>query len=72
MTRTLPIWMSVIIGCMITPAGAVETIESTGKVDSVTVYRGQAYVTRLVDVPGPSGLREATRMALAEISSGKP
>lgn len=29
-----------------------------GKIDEVTVYRGQALVTRLVDVPGPAGLRE--------------
>ena len=29
-----------------------------GKIDAVTVYRGQALVTRLVDVAGPVGLRE--------------
>ena len=29
-----------------------------GKIEAVTVYRGQALVTRLVDVPGPAGLKE--------------
>lgn len=29
-----------------------------GVVDAVTVYRGQALVSRRVDVPGPAGLRE--------------
>lgn len=29
-----------------------------GKVEAVTVYRGQAMVTRLIDLPGPSGLHE--------------
>ncbi len=33
-------------------------VETRGAVDSVTVYRGQALVTRLVDVPGPAGLKE--------------
>jgi len=29
-----------------------------GKVEAVTVYRGQAMVTRMIDLPGPSGLHE--------------
>ncbi len=39
---------------------AKESSEPTahGTIDEVTVYRGQALVTRLVDVPGPAGLRE--------------
>jgi len=32
--------------------------EIRGTIDSVTVYRGQALVTRSVAVPGPGGLRE--------------
>ncbi|HVT89260.1 MAG TPA: mucoidy inhibitor MuiA family protein [Tepidisphaeraceae bacterium] len=44
-------------------AGAVE---SRGKVDAVTVYRGQALVTRLVDVPGPAGLKEMVVVDLPE------
>jgi hypothetical protein len=32
--------------------------EPTGKIDAVTVYRGQALITRVVDVPAPAGLRE--------------
>lgn len=34
------------------------TAEVKGKVDAVTVYRGQALVTRLVEIPGPAGLKE--------------
>jgi hypothetical protein len=30
----------------------------TGTIDAVTVYRGQAQVARLIDVPGGAGLRE--------------
>ncbi|HEX3998423.1 MAG TPA: mucoidy inhibitor MuiA family protein [Pirellulales bacterium] len=37
-----------------------------GKIDEVTVYRGQALVTRLVDVPGPAGLREIVVTDLPE------
>ena len=37
---------------------AAQTVEIQGKLDAVTVYRGQALVTRLVEVPGPAGLRE--------------
>lgn len=32
--------------------------ETAGAIEAVTVYRGQALVTRVVDVPGPAGLRE--------------
>src|SRR5437868_3190170 len=37
---------------------AAEPAQTEGKVDSVTVYRGQALVTRVADLPGPAGLRE--------------
>jgi len=40
------------------PSTWAATHESPGRIDAVTVYRGQALVTRLVDVPGPPGLRE--------------
>src|SRR5687768_5473934 len=36
----------------------VKSLEVKGLIDSVTVYRGQALVARVVDVPGPGGLRE--------------
>jgi hypothetical protein len=39
-------------------ARADNPLEARGKIDSVTVYRGEALVTRLVDVPGPAGLKE--------------
>ena len=37
---------------------AADPVTVTGKVDAVTVYRGEALVTRLVDLPGPAGLKE--------------
>ena len=35
-----------------------DPLETPGRLDEVTVYRGQALVTRLAEVPGPAGLRE--------------
>ena len=46
------------VGCLVATVQAGETVEATGRVDAVTVYRGQAYVTRVVEIPGPAGLRE--------------
>jgi hypothetical protein len=43
-----------------------EPASTKGKIDEVTVYRGQALVTRLVDVPGPAGLREIVVSDLPE------
>jgi len=49
------------------PAAKKDTAFSTkGKLDEVTVYRGQALVTRLVEVPGPAGLREVVVTELPE------
>ena len=39
-------------------ANDTEQLQLRGRVDAVTVYRGQALVTRVVEIPGPSGLRE--------------
>ena len=36
-------------------AMAADPIPLHGKIDSVTIYRGQALVTRLVDVTAPGG-----------------
>jgi hypothetical protein len=47
-----------IVAAAALPARAAETLETAGTVDAVTVYRGQALVTRIVEVPGPAGLRE--------------
>jgi hypothetical protein len=47
-------------------AGAAEPLSVTGKIDAVTVYRGQALVTRVVDVPGPGGLRDIVVTGLPE------
>jgi hypothetical protein len=43
-----------------------ESYSTKGKLDEVTVYRGQALVTRLVEVPGPAGLREVVVSDLPE------
>ncbi len=48
----------VVIVSVAAQAGAVEPLIGAGEVDAVTVYRGQALVTRVVEVPGPAGLRE--------------
>lgn len=37
---------------------SAQPIESRGVISDVTVYRGQALVTRSVDLPGPAGLKE--------------
>lgn len=37
---------------------AVEPLALKGKIDAVTVYRGQALVTRIIDIPSPVGLTE--------------
>jgi uncharacterized protein (TIGR02231 family) len=42
------------------------SFSTKGKLDEVTVYRGQALVTRLVEVPGPAGLREVVVTELPE------
>jgi hypothetical protein len=56
----------VVVGCLPCAAQAVEIMETRGKVDAVTVYRGQALVTRLVDLPGPAALREVVVTDLPE------
>lgn len=33
-------------------------LQARGHIDAVTVYRGQALITRVLEIPGPSGLRE--------------
>jgi hypothetical protein len=46
-----------LIGLAVRAADAPET---PGTIDAVTVYRGQALVTRLITIPGPAGLKEIT------------
>lgn len=46
-----------------TRGGALQT---PGKIDAVTVYRGQALVTRLIEVTGAAGLREIVVTDLPE------
>src|SRR5262245_34691757 len=40
--------------------------ERPGSIEAVTVYRGQALVTRLVEIPGPAGLHELVVTDLPE------
>ena len=47
-------------------ASAAPGLEFPGTLDAVTVYRGQALVSRLIDVPGPAGLKEVTVTGLPE------
>jgi uncharacterized protein (TIGR02231 family) len=48
------------------PPAAPPPLEIHGTLDAVTVYRGQALVSRLVEVPGPAGLREVTLTGLPD------
>lgn len=45
---------------------ASNTLESAGTIDAVTVYRGQALVSRTVQLDGPLGLREVVVPELPE------
>ncbi|MEI8196530.1 MAG: hypothetical protein WCI73_11525, partial [Phycisphaerae bacterium] len=46
-------------GVRVVPAADAPVLpELTGKLEAVTVYRGQALVSRLVEIGGPAGLRE--------------
>jgi hypothetical protein len=47
-------------------ADAAQAAVLTGAIDAVTVYRGQALVTRVIDVPGGPGLREVVVTDLPE------
>ncbi len=55
-----------VVACALLLAAAAEGVELRGKVDAVTVYRGQALVTRLAELPGPAGLREVVVTDLPE------
>jgi len=51
---------------VVAAAGAATTVEAKGKVDTVTLYRGQALVTRVVPVTAPAGAVELTVTELPE------
>jgi hypothetical protein len=55
-----------VIALCLTVAGNAAAEESAGRIDAVTVYRGQALVTRIVPVPGPAGVREVVVTGLPE------
>lgn len=50
----------------VAPGGRANPIETRGAVDAITVYRGQALVTRVVDVPAAAGLHELVVTDLPE------
>ncbi len=54
------------IAMLAAAARAAGPVELPGKVDAVTVYRGQALVTRVIDLPAPAGLREIVVTNLPE------
>jgi hypothetical protein len=55
-----------VIALCLPVAGFAAAEESAGRIDAVTVYRGQALVTRIVPVPGPAGVREVVVTGLPE------
>jgi len=62
MRRNRMLW-TVVAGLVLAGMGngfalAADRTEVPGKISAVTVYRGQALVTREIDVPGPAGLKE--------------
>lgn len=59
-------WTVVLAIGLASCAVMAEPISSAGRIDAVTVYRGQALVTRMVDVPGEVGLREVIVTDLPE------
>ncbi|MCK4659593.1 MAG: mucoidy inhibitor MuiA family protein [Phycisphaerae bacterium] len=66
MNRSVLWIILVVVVCGVSQAWAVERIETPGKVDAVTVYRGQALVTRVIELGGPAGLREVVVTDLPE------
>lgn len=56
----------VVAAAVVSPLAVAQSLETPGKLDAVTVYRGQALVTRLVALTGPAGLREVVVTQLPE------
>lgn len=59
-------WLVVLLACAAHVSLATQVVETPGRIDAVTVYRGQALTTRLVDLDGPAGLREIVVTDLPE------
>lgn len=55
-----------VFACSLACATSADLLETRGEVDAVTVFRGQALVSRGVDLPGPVGLREVIVTELPE------
>lgn len=58
MFRNIASVVVILVAASLAVAQDGKRLEIKGKVESVTVYRGQALVTRMVDVAGPAGLKE--------------
>ena len=61
-----PLYLLAVLIGLASLAHAAESVEVRGEVDAVTVYRGQALVTRILDLAGPGGLREVIVTDLPE------
>ena len=48
------------------PALPADVVEARGRLEAVTVYRGQALVTRVIEAAGPAGLQEIVISDLPE------
>lgn len=66
MIRALVASLAVVIGFTALSAYAAEPVEIVGRVSAVTVYQGQALVTRDVELPAAKGLLEAVITNLPE------
>ncbi len=44
--------------CLAAPPGAALAPETRGRIEGVTVYRGQALVTRVIEIPAGAGVRD--------------
>jgi len=66
MKRAVSISAVALLPALACVSWAETPLVTNGDVDAVTVYRGQALITRVVDVPGPAGLHEVVVTELPE------
>ncbi|MGE0479259.1 MAG: mucoidy inhibitor MuiA family protein [Phycisphaerae bacterium] len=60
------IWLGTLALSAVASGATATPVETRGTVDAITVYRGQALVTRVVDVPPAAGLHELVVTDLPE------
>lgn len=66
MRRNMLMAAGLAVSSVCVPAWSQPSTEVAGRIDEVTVYRGQALVTRVVAVPGQGGLQEIVVTGLPE------